>query len=168
MPTRTPEQIRASIELNRSELGSSIERAAHRGRRRSPTGAGSCATHRREALIAAAVAGFVIGGGIAGVGGVLFGRRSAAAAKPRSSLGIPPTPSSPGPTCVPITGPISDTKQRVAAEDLAAALDEPRGFVGRLDVLHDPCVGAVVVALPQVLDHPLERARRTCARARPA
>ena len=31
--------------------------------------------HRREVLIGAAVAGFVIGGGIAGVTGILFGRR---------------------------------------------------------------------------------------------
>ncbi len=74
MPTRTPEQIRASIELNRRELGSSLEvlrtevTALTDWRRQ-------LREHRREALIAAAVAGFVIGGGIAGVTGVLFGRR---------------------------------------------------------------------------------------------
>jgi len=74
MPTRSPEQIRASIELNRRELGSSIEvlrkevTALTDWRRQ-------LREHRREALIAAAVAGFVIGGGIAGVTGVLFGRR---------------------------------------------------------------------------------------------
>ena len=74
MPTRTPEQIRASIELNRRELGSSIEllrnevTALTDWRRQ-------LREHRRDALIAAAVAGFVIGGGIAGVTGVLFGRR---------------------------------------------------------------------------------------------
>jgi hypothetical protein len=74
MPTRTPEQIRASIELNRRELGTSIEvlrsevTALTDWRRQ-------LREHRREALIAAAVAGFVIGGGIAGVGGILFGRR---------------------------------------------------------------------------------------------
>jgi len=74
MPTRTPEQIRASIELNRRELGTSIEVL-----RREVTALtdwrGQLRDHRREALIAAAVAGFVIGGGIAGLGGVLFGRR---------------------------------------------------------------------------------------------
>jgi hypothetical protein len=74
MPTRTPEQIRTSIELNRRQLGSSIEQlrtevAALTDWRQ------QLRDHRREALIAAAVAGFVIGGGIAGVTGVLFGRR---------------------------------------------------------------------------------------------
>lgn len=74
MPTRSPEQIRASIELNRRELGTSIELL-----RREVTALTDwrrqLREHRREALIAAAVAGFVIGGGIAGVTGVLFGRR---------------------------------------------------------------------------------------------
>jgi hypothetical protein len=74
MPTRTPEQIRASIELNRRELGTSIEQlraevtALTDWRRQ-------LREHRSEALVAAAVAGFVIGGGIAGVTGLLFGRR---------------------------------------------------------------------------------------------
>jgi len=74
MPTRTPEQIRASIEQNRQELGTSIEllrnevTALTDWRRQ-------LRDHRREALVVAAVAGFVIGGGIAGATGVLFGRR---------------------------------------------------------------------------------------------
>jgi Protein of unknown function (DUF3618) len=74
MPTRTPEEIRASIEQNRKELGTSVEVL-----RREVTALTDwrqqLRDHRREALIAAAVAGFVIGGGIAGVTGVLFGRR---------------------------------------------------------------------------------------------
>jgi len=74
MPTRTPEQIRASIELNRRELGTSLEQlrtevAVLTDWRR------QLREHRREAMIAAAVAGFVIGGGIAGVTGALFGRK---------------------------------------------------------------------------------------------
>jgi hypothetical protein len=73
-PTRTPEQIRASIEQNRKELGTSVEVL-----RREVTALTDwrqqLRDHKREALIAAAVAGFVIGGGIAGVTGVLFGRR---------------------------------------------------------------------------------------------
>jgi hypothetical protein len=74
MPTRTPEQIRASIEQNREELAVSLVQL------RSEVTAltdwrGQLNSHRREALVVAAVAGFVIGGGIAGLGGVLFGRR---------------------------------------------------------------------------------------------
>jgi hypothetical protein len=72
--TRTPEQIRASIEHNRQQLSVSLvqlraEVTALTDWRRQLT------EHRREALIGAAVAGFVIGGGIAGMTGVLFGRR---------------------------------------------------------------------------------------------
>lgn len=74
MPTRTPEQIRASIEQNRQELAVSLvqlrnEVAVLTDWRRQLN------EHRREAVIGAAVAGFVIGGGIAGIGGVLFGGR---------------------------------------------------------------------------------------------
>ena len=74
MSTRTPEQIRASIELNRRELGTSIvhlrtEVTALTDWRR------QLRDHRREAMVAAAIAGFVIGGGIAGVTGMLFGRK---------------------------------------------------------------------------------------------
>ena len=49
-------------------------------------------------------------------------------------------------------------EQGLAAEDLAAPLDEDGGPLGVLDVLDDPGVGAVVVAALQVLDHALERA----------
>ncbi|HET6447616.1 MAG TPA: DUF3618 domain-containing protein [Conexibacter sp.] len=74
MPTRTPEQIRASIELNRQELGTSIavlrkEVTALTDWRQ------QLRDHRREALVTAVVAGFVIGGGIAGVSSLVFGRR---------------------------------------------------------------------------------------------
>ncbi|HEX4806047.1 MAG TPA: DUF3618 domain-containing protein [Conexibacter sp.] len=74
MPTRTPEQIRASIELNRQELGASIEQLRAEVTALTDWRA-QLRAHRREAMIAAAVAGFVIGGGIAGATGVLFGRR---------------------------------------------------------------------------------------------
>jgi hypothetical protein len=74
MPTRTPQEIRASIEANRQELAISIDRL--RGEVAELTDWRKQITlHRREALIGAAVAGFVIGGGIAAVGGMLFGRR---------------------------------------------------------------------------------------------
>jgi hypothetical protein len=73
-PTRTPEQIRDSIEQNRQQLAVSLDHlrgevVALTDWRRQLT------IHRREALIGAAVVGFVIGGGIAGLGGLVFGRR---------------------------------------------------------------------------------------------
>jgi hypothetical protein len=74
MPARTPEQIRASIEQNRQELAISLVHL--RGEVAALTDwRGQLRTHKREALVGAAVAGFVIGGGIAGLGGVLLGRR---------------------------------------------------------------------------------------------
>lgn len=64
MAQRTPEEIRASIESNRVELSVAMEKLrlevteladwrAHLQR------------HRREVMIGAAIAGFVIGGGLA-------------------------------------------------------------------------------------------------------
>ncbi len=74
MAARTPEQIRASIEANRVELGVSLERL--RGEVAELTDwRKQLVVHQREALIGAAVAGFVIGGGIAALGGALFGRK---------------------------------------------------------------------------------------------
>ena len=70
---RTPEEIRASIEANRVELVRSVDRLR---------GEVSIATdwrrhirrHQREVVIGASIAGFVVAGGIAAVGG-LFRRR---------------------------------------------------------------------------------------------
>jgi uncharacterized protein DUF3618 len=74
MATRTPEQIRASIEANRKELGSSLE--ALRGQVEELTNwRKQLAAHQREAIIAAAAVGFVLGGGIGAVGGIVFGRK---------------------------------------------------------------------------------------------
>jgi hypothetical protein len=73
MAARTPEEIRASIEHNREELGTSIERL--RGEVAVLTDwRGQLVKHQKNAVIGAAVAGFVIGGGIAAFGG-LFRRR---------------------------------------------------------------------------------------------
>ena len=73
MPNRTPEEIRASIEANRVELAHSLVRL--RGEVAEITDwRGQIAKHQKQVLIGAAVAGFVIGGGIAGVVG-LFRRR---------------------------------------------------------------------------------------------
>jgi hypothetical protein len=74
MPTRTPEEIRASIENNRQELGQSLERL--RGEvTRLTDWRGQLRIHQREAIIGAAVVGFVLGGGLAAVGGLLGGGR---------------------------------------------------------------------------------------------
>ena len=71
--TRTPEEIRASIEANRHELAHSLGRL--RGELTVASDwRGQIQRHQKQVLIGAAVAGFVIGGGIAGVTG-LFRRR---------------------------------------------------------------------------------------------
>ena len=71
--TRTPEEIRASIESNRMELAHSLVRL--RGEVAELTDwRRHIAEHRKQVLIGAAVVGFVLGGGIAAVGG-LFRRK---------------------------------------------------------------------------------------------
>ena len=73
MATRTPEQIRASIEANRMELAHSLTRL--RGEVAEVTDwRKQIVEHRKQVMMGAAVAGFVLGGGIAAVGG-LFRRR---------------------------------------------------------------------------------------------
>jgi hypothetical protein len=74
MATRTPDEIRRSIEANRAELGLAVERVrtefalATDWRRQFEA-------HRKEVLIGVTVAGFVLGGGIAAMTGLLSGRR---------------------------------------------------------------------------------------------
>jgi hypothetical protein len=74
MPTRTPEEIRASIEQNRQQLGSSLEKLRVEVVRMTDW-RGQLRQHQQQAAIAAGVAGFVLGGGIAGLTGLVFGRR---------------------------------------------------------------------------------------------
>jgi len=69
-PQRTPKEIRASIEANRRELGSAVEKlrgevAVLTDWRR------QLIVHQKKAVIGAAVAGFLIGGGIGAIGGLL-------------------------------------------------------------------------------------------------
>jgi hypothetical protein len=71
--TRSPEQIRADIERNRKELGVAVERLRAEVMRATDWRR-QIREHKREVAIGAAVAGFVIGGGLAGVAG-LFKRR---------------------------------------------------------------------------------------------
>ena len=72
--TRTPEEIRRSIEANRTELGLAVERL-----RGEVAEAADWRAHLRanqkQVLIGAAVAGFVLGGGVAAMTGLLTGRR---------------------------------------------------------------------------------------------
>jgi hypothetical protein len=71
---RSAEEIRNSIEANRAELGRAVERL--RGEvTRATDWRGHFERHRKEVLIGAAVAGFVLGGGIAALTGLLTGRR---------------------------------------------------------------------------------------------
>ena len=71
---RSPEQIRASIERQRADLARSLEQlraevtVASDWRRQ-------IHLHQKQILIGAAVAGFVLGGGIAGVTGIFRRRR---------------------------------------------------------------------------------------------
>ena len=72
--TRTPEEIRRSIEANRAELGLAVEKL-----RGEVAEAADWRQHLRnnqkQVLIGAAVAGFVLGGGIAAMTGLLTGKR---------------------------------------------------------------------------------------------
>jgi hypothetical protein len=70
--TRTPDEIRRSIEANRAELGLSLERlraevAEVTDWRRQIN------KHRQKVLIGAAAAGFVLGGGIAALTTLITG-----------------------------------------------------------------------------------------------
>ena len=73
MPERSPEQIRQSIESNRMELGVAVEKLRVEVAEITDW-RGQIRAHQREVVIGAAVVGFVIGGGLAGVVG-LFRRR---------------------------------------------------------------------------------------------
>jgi Protein of unknown function (DUF3618) len=74
MATRTPEEIRASIEQNRQELGTSLERLRMEVVRVTDWRS-QLRRYQPQAMIAAGVAGFVLGGGIAAIGALTFGRR---------------------------------------------------------------------------------------------
>jgi hypothetical protein len=72
--TRSPEEIRRSIEANRADLGLAVERL------RTEVAVVTdwrhqLQVHRKQVIVGAAVAGFVLGGGIAAATGLLTGRR---------------------------------------------------------------------------------------------
>jgi multidrug resistance efflux pump len=74
MPTRSPEEIRASIEQNRQELGNSLEKLRGEVVRLTDWRT-QLRHHQQQVTIAAGVAGFVVGGGVAALGALTFGRR---------------------------------------------------------------------------------------------
>jgi heterodisulfide reductase subunit A-like polyferredoxin len=72
---RTPEEIRRDIEQHRRELGEAVERLRAEVARATDWRR-MIVENQQKVLIGAAVAGFVIGGGIAGITGLLRrGRR---------------------------------------------------------------------------------------------
>ena len=72
--TRNAQEIRQSIEANRAELGLAVERL--RGEVAEITDwRRHLRNNRKQVMIGAAVAGFVLGGGIAAMTGLLTGRR---------------------------------------------------------------------------------------------
>ncbi len=71
--TRTPEEIRRSIEANRVELGLAVEKL--RGEvTEAVDWRKHLRNHEKQVLIGAAVAGFVLGGGLAALTGLVSGR----------------------------------------------------------------------------------------------
>ena len=73
MPARSAVEIRESMEANRRELARSIDRLQVEVTRLTDWRR-QLREHRQQAIVGAAVAGFVIGGGIAAATG-LFRRR---------------------------------------------------------------------------------------------
>ncbi len=73
MADRSPEEIRSSIETNRAQLGVSLERLRTKVSEITDWRA-QLVRHQSQVLIGAVVAGFVLGGGLAAIGG-LFRRR---------------------------------------------------------------------------------------------
>jgi hypothetical protein len=72
--SRNPEMIRASIEETRRELAFSVNDLRSKVNELT-NWRGQLARNRKAALIGAAVAGFVIGGGVAATVSIITGRR---------------------------------------------------------------------------------------------
>jgi len=69
---RTPDEIRQSIEANRAQLGVAVEQLRTEVAKATDWRA-QLAANRRNVIIGAAAAGFLLGGGIGGIVG-LFSR----------------------------------------------------------------------------------------------
>jgi len=73
MAGRTPDEIRASIERNREELGTSLVRLRDEVSELADWRA-QLRRNERSLQIAAAAAGFLLAGGVGGAFGAVFGR----------------------------------------------------------------------------------------------
>jgi Protein of unknown function (DUF3618) len=82
MPTRTPEEIRASIEQNRQQLGTSLEKLRLEVVQLTDWRS-QLRRHQPQLVIGAGIAGFVLGGGIAALGALTLGRRGRQQGKKR-------------------------------------------------------------------------------------
>jgi hypothetical protein len=74
MPERAPEEIRASIERNREELGTAVQQLRAEVVKLTDWRA-QLRPIETQVMIGAGVAGFVVAGGIAALGSLTFGRR---------------------------------------------------------------------------------------------
>ena len=74
MASRTPEEIRESIERNRQGLGVAVTQLRAEVVRTTDWRS-QLRRNEPRVLIGAAAAGFVLGGGIAAIGGIVFGGR---------------------------------------------------------------------------------------------
>ena len=72
--TRSPAELRASIEENRRELGTAVEKLRVEVVRLTDWRT-QLKLHEPQAMVAAGIAGFVLGGGVAALGALTFGRR---------------------------------------------------------------------------------------------
>ncbi|HEV3129386.1 MAG TPA: DUF3618 domain-containing protein [Solirubrobacteraceae bacterium] len=96
MPTRTPDEIRASIEQNRQELGESLAYLRDEVTQLTDWRA-QLRARQSQLLPVAVVAGFVAGGGLAGLTGLITGRGRR---QRRRSARLPNLPSLPSPGAV--------------------------------------------------------------------
>jgi hypothetical protein len=74
MPARSPEEIRNSMERNREELGTAVERLRVEVVKLTDWRS-QLRPYQTQVMIGAGVAGFVLGGGLAAIGALTFGRR---------------------------------------------------------------------------------------------
>lgn len=72
--TRSSAELRASIEENRRELGTAVEKLRLEVVRMTDWRT-QLRTHEPQVMVAAGIAGFVLGGGVAALGALTFGRR---------------------------------------------------------------------------------------------